>query len=160
MHQLLLALAVSTPGLVENETPTAEAVARDAAAPLTFSVTPGAWMVRLRGESSWGSSERTYNDQLHGRHGALVPGRVPGRTRRLGHLGDGHDLQRLRVGQLRGQQDLGRFNFAAGERALHRLSSVAIEGQWNPVDLIGEPNADIPLFLTASADIWAVSTPT
>ncbi|MEE2718878.1 MAG: hypothetical protein VX727_03760 [Planctomycetota bacterium] len=161
MHQLLLALAVSTPGLVENETPTAEAVARDAAAPLTFSVTPGAWMVRLRGESSWGGGERTYNDQL-GMDDMEPSFRGEFRVGRddWGIWVMGTTFSTSGSGNFATNGTWAGFNFAAGERysSSFDMTNVAIEGQWNPVDLIGEPNADIPLFLTFGGHLGGLYT--
>ena len=50
---------------------------------------------------------------------------------------------------------LGGSAFAAGQnyRSSFDFMSVGVEGQWNPLDLIGKPNTDIPLFLTLGGHV-------
>ena len=161
MQQFVLALALMTPGFADGEQPTAEAVARDAAAPLSFSVTPGVWMIRLRGESSWGGSDLTFDDRL-GLDDMEPSFRGEFRVGRddWGIWVMGTTFSTSGSGAFATNGTWSGLNYAAGQQfeSSFDRTNVAIEGQWNPIDLIGEPNAHIPLYLTLGGHVGGVFT--
>ena len=140
MQQLVLALALMTPGFADGDQPTAEAVARDAAAPLSFSVTPGVWMIRLRGESSWGGSDLTFDDRL-GLDDMEPSFRGEFRVGRddWGIWVMGTTFSTSGSGAFATNGTWSGLNYAAGQQfdSSFDMTNVAIEGQWNPLDLIG-----------------------
>ncbi|MAB84046.1 MAG: hypothetical protein CMJ24_11540 [Phycisphaerae bacterium] len=161
MQSLALALVLALPGIAEEEPLTAEAIARDAAAPLTFSITPGAWLIRLRGSSSWGGGSLTYDDQLGmddmdpAFRGELRIGRDD-----WGIWMMGTSFSTTGSGSFGGNGIWDGQNYSAGQQfsSSFDMTNIAIEGQWNPLDLIGEPNAHIPLFLTFGGHVGGLYT--
>lgn len=161
MQSLALALALVVPGYADDGQPTAEDVAQQAAAPLTFSITPGVWLVRLRGDSSWGGGSLTYNDQLG--MDELEPSfRGEFRVGRddWGIWMMGTSFSTSGTGRFGRNGTWAGLDYAAGESnsSSFDMTNIAIEGQWNPLDLIGEPNAHIPLFLTFGGHVGGLYT--
>lgn len=162
MNTLLLSLALVLPGVADDTTPSADAIAEQAAAPLTFSATPGAWLIRLRGDASWGGSQDlSFDDQL-GMDDMDPAFRGEFRVGRddWGIWLMGTSFSTSGSGQFGSGGTWDGNAYAAGEAfsSSFKMTNVAIEGQWNPLDLIGEPNASIPLFLTVGGHLGVLYT--
>lgn len=155
MQATLLALTLIATGTTAE--PTADSIAAQATAPLTFNVSAGAWMVRLRGDARNGGAVDMSLDQQLGMDDLEGTFRGEFRVGRddWGVLITGSDFKTSGSGLFEQGGIWGGSAFAAGQnyRSSFDFMSVGVEGQWNPLDLIGKPNTDIPLFLTLGGHV-------
>ena len=63
MQIALLALTLLSSAALADEIPNTESIVAQTSAPLSFDVIAGAWMVRLRGDASFGGTGETYSGQ-------------------------------------------------------------------------------------------------
>ena len=157
MIETLLAMALIAPGVVADDTPTAEEVIAQARAPLGFNIVSGAWFIRLRGDSSFGGGQDlSLDDQLamDDREASFRGEFRVGRDD-WGVWIMGTDFETSGSGSFTTAGTWDGTTFSAGDSFQSRfdMTNIAVEGQWNPLDLIGEANTHIPLFLTVGAHL-------
>ncbi|MBM44572.1 MAG: hypothetical protein CMJ36_06140 [Phycisphaerae bacterium] len=152
MLEPVLLMALLAPGILAQDGPTAEEVVAQAKAPLGFNITTGAWLIRLRGDSALGrSGNLSLDDQLAmNDREAVFRGEFRVGRDDWGVEIMGMDFETSSSGTFGSAGTWGDASFAAGDafRSSFDFMSIGVEGQWNPLDLIGEANTHIPMFLT------------
>jgi len=152
MIEALLALTLVAPGMVAEDGPTAQEVIAQAKAPLGFNVATGAWLIRLRGNSSFGGSQELSLDDQLGMDDREATFRGEFRVGRddwgVWIMGADFDTSSSGSFDTAGSWDGAGFSVGDPFRSSFDMMNIAVEGQWNPLDLIGEANTHIPMFLT------------
>jgi hypothetical protein len=157
MQTTILALTLLATGAMADDAPSTEAIVAQASAPLSFVVIAGAWMIRLRGDASYGGADNLSLDKQLGMDDLEATFRGEFRLGR-------DDWGIWIMGSDFGTSGSGRFaengiwdgaTFTAGEAYRSRFDymNLAAEAQWNPLDLVGEPNTKIPVFLTVGGHL-------
>lgn len=157
MQIALLALTLLSSAAMADEQPDTESIVAQTTAPLSFDVIAGAWLVRLRGDSSFGGTGKLTLDKQLGMDDLEGTFRGEFRVGRddWGVWIMGSDFQTSGSGQFttNGVWDEAAFTVGENYRSRFDYMNLAAEGQWNPLDLVGEPNTKIPVFLTVGGHL-------